>query len=128
MDRVDRLIALLLTCVLGGCALTYTEVGLDVPVTDGLEIGVSTEEEVLARLGPPRVTSRQFDGVLYTWRHLKGRRRSLTLLPIFVQIFHWEDGQLLRDDVSLLLDKDGVLRAIGRRYETREPEAEARVQ
>jgi hypothetical protein len=121
MDRVDRLIALLLACVVGGCSLTYTEVGRDVPVTDGLEVGVTTEEEVLARLGPPRVISRQFDGVLYTWRHLKGRRRSLTLLPIFVQIFHWEVGQLLRDDVSLLLGNDGILRAIGIRLETREP-------
>jgi len=121
MDRVDRLIALLLACVVGGCALTYTEVGQDVPVTDGLEVGVTTEEEVLSRMGPPRVISRQFDGVLYTWRHLKGRRRSLTLLPIFVQIFHWEVGQLLRDDVSLLLGNDGILRAIGSRLETREP-------
>ena len=121
MDRVDRLIALLLACVVGGCSLTYTEVGQDVPVTDGLEVGVTTEEEVLARLGPPRVIRRQFDGVLYTWRHLKGRRRSLTLLPIFVQIFHWEVGQLLRDDVSLLLGNDGILRAIGIRLETRAP-------
>ena len=75
MDRVDRLIALLLACVLGGCALTYTEVGQDVPLTDDLEVGVTTQEEVLALLGPPRVTSRQFDGTLYTWRHLEGRRR-----------------------------------------------------
>jgi hypothetical protein len=112
---------LLLACfLLSGCAITYTEVGAPVPVPDGLEIGVTTKAEVLERLGPPRIVRRQFDGELYSWRRTKSRRRSLTLLPVYVRAFYYSSGESRRDDLSLLFDPEGVLRGVGLRLETQE--------
>ena len=70
--------------------------------------------------GPGTAACRQFDGDLYTWRRTKSRRRSLTLLPIYVRAFHYSDGESHRDDLSLLFDEEGVLRGVGRRLETEE--------
>ena len=71
--------------LLSGCSLTYTEIGIPVPEADGLEIGRSTKPDVLEALGPPRLVRRQFDGELYTWRRTKSRRRSITIVPIYVR-------------------------------------------
>jgi hypothetical protein len=118
-----RLAALALALVLlPGCAIVRTEIGAPVPDIYGLEVGVTTREQALARLGPPRLVRRQFDGELYTWRALRGHLRSVTILPILVRLFYWEDSSLLRDDVTLLFDERGVLRAVGRRLETAEKE------
>jgi hypothetical protein len=111
--------------LLWGCAIVHTEVGTAVPPIDGLEVGVTTREQALDRLGPPRLVRAQLDGELYTWRTLRGRRRSLTVLPVFVRLFYWESSRLLRDDVTLLFDDQGVLAAIGRRLETAEAESDA---
>ncbi len=121
---MSRVAAALLALGLSACTLTYTRVGKEVPETEGLQIGVSRREHVLERLGAPLYVRRQFDGELYVWRHLRGNSRSLQILPIFVQIFFWEDQRLLRDDVALLFDSDGVLRGIGRRIETEKPPSE----
>jgi len=117
---VKRLTLLALTGLLFGCSLVYTEVGVPVPGSDGLEIGRTTRAEALDTLGPPWLVRRQFDGDLYTWRRTKSRRRSLTLLPIYVRAFHYSDGESHRDDLSLLFDREGILRGIGRRLETEE--------
>jgi hypothetical protein len=127
MGRVSRiavaLLASALTSGLAACTLTYTRVGNEVPDTEGLEIGVSQREDVLERLGAPLYVRRQFDGELYVWRRLQGRSRSVRILPIFLQLFFWEDSRLLRDDVALLFDRDGTLQGIGRRIETDEVES-----
>ena len=117
MKRIASIIALGLLC---GCALTYTEIGTRVPETQGLEIGRSTKPDVLEALGPPRLVRRQFDGELYTWRRTKKRTRSLTILPIYVRAFFYSDGDSRRDDLSLLFDREGILRGVGRRLETEE--------
>ncbi|MBW2280363.1 MAG: hypothetical protein JRG76_10330 [Deltaproteobacteria bacterium] len=104
------------------CSFTYTEVGKAVPDPSGLEIGVSTAGDVLAELGPPRVVRKQFDGELFTYRRLERKDRSLTILPIFVRLLYVGSGERRRDDVTLLFDRDGVLRAIGTRLESEEPE------
>jgi hypothetical protein len=122
MARVSRAAAALLSLGLAACTLTYTRVGNEVPDTEGLEIGVSHREDVLERLGAPVYVRRQFDGELYVWRRLQGHSRSVRILPIFLQIFFWEDRRLLRDDVALLFDPDGILQGIGRRIETDEVE------
>ncbi len=126
MDRVSRiavaLLASALTSGLAACTLSYTRVGTEVPDTEDLEIGISQREDVLERLGAPLYVRRQFDGELYVWRRLQGRSRSVRILPIFLQIFFWEDSRLLRDDVALLFDRDGTLQGIGRRIETDEVE------
>jgi hypothetical protein len=115
--HVVSLIALGLLC---GCSISFTEIGVPLPETHGLEIGRSTKSDVLAALGPPRLVRQQFDGELYTWRRTKERRRSLTILPIYVKAFQYGDGESRRDDLSLLFDREGVLRGIGRRLETEE--------
>jgi outer membrane protein assembly factor BamE (lipoprotein component of BamABCDE complex) len=117
VKRVASVIALGLLC---GCTLSYTEIGIRVPETDGLEIGRSTKPEVLEALGAPHLVRRQFDGELYTWRRTKNRRRSLILLPVYVRAFYYSDGESRRDELSLLFDREGVLRGIGRRLETEE--------
>ena len=117
MKRIALAIALVL---LTGCSFAYTEIGIRVPEAEGLEIGRSTKPDVLAALGPPRLVRRQFDGELYTWRRTKDRRRSLTILPIYVKAFSYSDGESRRDELSLLFDREGVLRGIGRRLETEE--------
>ena len=117
MKRIALAIALVL---LTGCSFTYTEIGIRVPEAEGLEIGRSTKPDVLEALGPPRLVRRQFDGELYTWRRTKSRRRSLTILPIYVRAFFYSDGESRRDELSLLFDREGVLRGIGRRLETEE--------
>ena len=114
------LAALLVLGLVSGCAFTFTEVGTGVPGPDGLEIGLSTKADVLAALGPPVLVRRQFDGELYTWRRTKSRRRSLTLLPIYVKAFFYSDSESRRDDLSLLFDHEGVLRGVGLRRETEE--------
>lgn len=115
-----RVAVALLATTLTACALTYTRVGAEVPDGDGLEVGRTTREQALAQLGPPRLVRRQFDGELYVWRRQRGQSRSITILPIFVRAFHWEDSRLLRDELVLLFDPDGVLRAVGHRAETQE--------
>ena len=114
----------LLLTALCGCSFTYTEVGTDVPDTDRLEIGVSTTTDALERLGPPRIVRKQFDGELFTYRRVEHKRRSLTILPIFVKILYVAAGEQLSDDVSLLFDRKGVLRGIGTRLESEQPEEE----
>ncbi len=118
MARVRRLAVVLLAAALGGCALSYTRVGADVPDGSDLEVGWTTREQALTQLGPPRIVQRQYDGELYVWRHVRGQSRSITILPIFVRAFHWEDSRLLRDDLALFFGPDGVLRAVGQRSET----------
>ena len=117
MKRIAWIVALGL---LSGCSLTYAEIGIPVPEADGLEIGRSTKPDVLEALGPPRLVRRQFDGELYTWRRTKGRRRSLAILPVFVKAFSFTEGESRRDELSLLFDREGVLRGVGRRLETEE--------
>ena len=118
----DALGAALVAAVCSGCAFTYTEVGTAVPDPAGLEVGVATSEDVLARLGPPRVVRKQFDGELFSYRRFERKRRSLTILPIFVRLLHVESGEQRRDDVTLLFDHKGVLRAVGTRLESEDPE------
>jgi hypothetical protein len=103
-----------------GCALTYFEVGVPLPESSGLEVGRTTVADVLSEFGPPRLIRRQFDGELYTWRRTHGRQRSLTLLPAYVRAFHYSESESLRDDLSLLFDREGVLRGVGRRVESAE--------
>ncbi len=122
MVRVRAIAAVVLMFALGACALTYTRVGKGIPDTDGLVIGVTTSGEALAQLGPPRFVRQQFDSELYVWRRLRGHSRSFTLLPILVRVFFWENAVLLRDDVALLFDHGGVLRGVGRRIESEEPD------
>jgi hypothetical protein len=98
------------------------EVGRGVPDTDGLEIGVSTTTDALEQLGPPRIVRKQFDGELFTYRRIERKGRSLTILPRFVKILHVAGGEQLSDDVSLLFDHEGVLRGIGTRLESEQPE------
>ncbi len=105
-----------------GCAFTYIEVGTAVPDPSVLEVGVSTSEDALAVLGPPRIVRKQFDGELFSYRRLESKHRSLTFLPVFVRLLHIASGEARRDDVTLLFDHDGVLRAIGMRLESEDLE------
>jgi outer membrane protein assembly factor BamE (lipoprotein component of BamABCDE complex) len=114
------IVSVIVLGLLSGCSLSYTEIGIPVPEADGLEIGRTTKPQVLEALGPPRLVRRQFDGELYTWRRTKSRRRSLAILPVFVKAFFYSDGESRRDELSLLFDREGVLRGIGRRLETEE--------
>jgi outer membrane protein assembly factor BamE (lipoprotein component of BamABCDE complex) len=116
-------VALACLLLLPACAIVHSEIGTAVPEVDGLQVGVTTREQALAALGPPRLVRRQFDGELYTWRTLRGDSRSITVLPVFVRLFYWQDARLLRDDVTLMFDEGGVLRAVGRRLETAEADA-----
>ena len=109
-----------LALALTGCSIVYSDVGVPVPEPDGLEIGRSTKADVLSLLGPPRLVRRQFDGELYTWRRTTSERRSLTLLPVYVRAFYYSNGESRRDDLSLLFDREGVLRGVGLRRETEE--------
>jgi hypothetical protein len=117
MRRSAALVALLW---LSGCTWTYTETGIPLPQREMLAIGRTTKPEALAVLGPPHLVRRQFDGDLYTWRRTTGRERSLTLLPVYVKLFHYSNGESRRDDLSLLFDREGILRGAGRRLETEE--------
>ncbi len=117
---MKRVASLLLLGLLSGCSLAYVEVGVPVPEATGLEIGRSTKTDVLEALGPPRLVRRQFDGDLYTWRRTKKRKRSLTIFPYAVKAFSYSDSDSRRDDLSLLFDREGILRGIGRRLETEE--------
>ena len=120
MGRV-RLVALLALLLLPACEIVRVQVGTEVPAIDGLEVGVTTREQALERMGPPHIVRRQFGGELYTWRAQRRSSRSITILPIFFKIFFWEDARLLQDDVTLLFDDEGMLQAVGRRLETEEP-------
>ena len=101
-------------------ALAASELLLPVPPTEGLNIGRTTKAQALALLGPPRIIHRQFDGDLYVWRRTKSRKRSLTLLPVYVRAFHYSNGVSKRDDLSLLFDREGVLQGVGLRLENRD--------
>lgn len=114
------LLALVLTVLLSGCAFTFVTVGVPVPDPSGLEVGVTTKAEALEQLGAPRMVRMQFDGDLYTWRLIKERSRSLTVMPVYVEAFFYSDGRSRRDDLSLLFDREGVLQGVGLRRETQE--------
>jgi outer membrane protein assembly factor BamE (lipoprotein component of BamABCDE complex) len=114
---VRRAAALAAAALLAGCTLTYGEVGGPVRDPDGIVVGVTRKAEVLSRLGPPRIVQRQFDGDLYTWRQTRTRERSLTLLPVYVRAFFYSDAESRRDDLSVLFDREGVVRGVGLRRE-----------
>lgn len=117
MKLLVPLIALGLLC---GCSFTYTEIGVPIPEAHGFEIGRSTKADVLHAIGAPRLVRQQFDGELYTWRRTRQRRVSITILPVYVQAFHYASGESRRDELSLLFDREGILRGAGRRLETEE--------
>lgn len=118
MTRTLLVPALLALLALPACSLSTTEIGRPLPEPRGLEIGRTTKAEALARLGPPHVARRQFDGDLYSWQRTVVKSRELVVLPVYVRAFHYADKRSRRDDLSLLFDREGVLRGIGRRLET----------
>ena len=56
MGRV-RLVALLALLLLPACEIVRVQVGTEVPAIDGLEVGVTTREQALARMGPPHIAN-----------------------------------------------------------------------
>ena len=99
--------------LLAACALSYRTVGDPLPNgRDHLVVGTTTKAQTLQILGPPISVQRQFDGELLVYRQEKRSSRSLTLIP-FIPIFYYSDGEGLRNDLTLLFDKDAVLRGIG---------------
>ncbi len=120
MGRMRLGVALVCLVLLPACEIVRTQVGTEVPGIEGLAVGVTTREQALERLGPPRIVRRQFGGELYTWRMQRGYSRSIAILPVFLRLFFWQDARLLQDDVTLLFDDDGVLLAVGRRLESEE--------
>ncbi len=117
-----RRLALALLLLLSGCAFTTAEIGGPLPSAEGLVVGSTTKPEALSALGPPRLVQRQFDGDLYTWRRIRTRSRSITILPVYVKAFYYSSGESRRDDLSLFFDREGILRGVGLRRETEEAE------
>jgi hypothetical protein len=112
MKNAPRWLALS-ALLLASCSLTYRTVGDPLPAAKSrLIVGSTSKAETLRLLGPPISVQRQFDGELFVYRQEKRANRSLTLIPFF-PIFYYEDGEGLRNDLTLLFDKDAVLRGIG---------------
>ena len=110
--------ASLLLLFTSSCAWTRVRIGVPLPDSSSMQIGVSTKADVLRILGPPPVMRRQFDGELYTWRYTESHRKSLKLLPALISVFFYSDGELREDDLTMFFDRQGVLQAMGVRKET----------
>jgi hypothetical protein len=113
MSIARRSLALASLLLLGSCALTYRTVGDPLPHgKEELKVGTATKSDALRVLGPPLFVQRQFDGELFVYRQEQRNNRSLTLIP-FIPIFYYSDGEGMRYDLTLLFDKEAVLRGIG---------------
>ena len=122
------LIALFLLAALSSaCSVTHNRFGQPLPnelQLAGLEIGVTTKAEALARLGAPVSLRRQFDGELFVWRRSESHSSRLLLIPLF-PIYETAKGRGGSDRLALLFDQEGILSGIGLSLETDAAESNA---
>lgn len=114
-----RLAPALSVALAAGCSLHTWQVGEPppMPAVDALVPGEATRREVLAALGPPDRILRQHDGTLWVYDWSRGRSlRLLVQFPIYFTwpFFDWWQSTAIPESVTLLLDRAGRLRAIGR--------------
>lgn len=122
MKAPRRLVVLLLLILLPGCRLYHETVGRPLPENlSGLKTGETTKAEALAVLGAPDSVQRQFDGDLYLWYQADNWSERLLLVPL-LPIYDRTRGETRTDRLSLLFDRDGILRGLGLQREIpREP-------
>jgi outer membrane protein assembly factor BamE (lipoprotein component of BamABCDE complex) len=106
--------ALLLGAALatGGCSITHTTAGRELPATSALEPGRTTKAQALVLLGAPLSVRRQFDGDLLLWSRREAHGTRLSLVP-FLPLYERSDGHAEEDVLALLFDHDGVLVGFG---------------
>ena len=112
-----RLCLLAALPLVASCSWRTVRVGAPLPDARALEVGVTTREDALLALGPPRLIRRQFDGELYTWRYVESKTKTLDIIPYPISVFFYSDGEMREDDLTLMFGTDGVLRAVGIRHE-----------
>jgi hypothetical protein len=96
----------------GGCSITHTTAGRELPATSALEPGRTTKAQALALLGAPLSVRRQFDGDLLLWSRRVAHGTRLSLVP-FLPLYERSDGHAEEDVLALLFDHDGVLVGFG---------------
>ena len=120
------LIAILLLAALSSaCSVSHNRFGRPLPdelELSGLEVGVTTKAEALARLGAPVSLRRQFDGELLVWRRSESHSSRLLLIPLF-PIYETASGRGGSDRLALLFDRQGVLAGVGLSLETEASES-----
>lgn len=110
---MTRLALLLALCLLPGCFISDTSVGVPLPSAyRQLEVGVTTKGEALRLVGAPNAVRRQSAGDLYLYGRVHDYSSRLQLIP-FVTIYERTDGQVHSDRLALLFDESGILRGIG---------------
>src|SRR5437773_8524482 len=100
---------LVLGLSLGGCISVGTKV--DTTTVSQFQCGVTTYEEVVARLGPPNSTTRSGDGrttIVYSWAH--SQARAETFIPIIGPLVGGADA--VGSTVILMFDPGGKLETI----------------
>ena len=102
-----------------GCSLQTWQVGAppSAPALDALVPGEATRRQILAALGPPDRILRQHDGALWVYDWSRGRSlRLLIQFPVYFTwpFFDWHQAIAIPESVTLLLDRAGRLRGVGR--------------
>ncbi len=115
-DRARRLALglALAVCTLPACSITHVTEGEPLRADlSSFREGQTTKRDVLARLGPPLQVRRQFDGDLFIYRTREMHTERLLLIP-FLPFYERTEGSAKGDAITLLFDKQGVLKGVGR--------------
>jgi len=111
---MNRLLALALCGLLGGCFLTRTTVNEPLPVAavEGLQVGTSSSADVLEALGAPTDVIQL--GSKSAWRYDFGASKRAAFSILIVSFLN-EDTRA--DRVWVFFDEAGVLSNIGSTFE-----------
>jgi outer membrane protein assembly factor BamE (lipoprotein component of BamABCDE complex) len=105
------LIAVLL--LLPGCfvAKSIDDTTWDPATVAQLKVGTSTRADVLRLLGAPNQVVELLDSDAYVYRHAIGKVTGFTVI-LFTAIRSDEQ----RDGITVIVDRSGIVRAVGSRY------------
>ena len=103
----------LLVLLLAGCYFQKTkdDVGLTPDPLDSIVVGRTTRAEALQLLGPPTRIVKLLESEAYVYEHTVEKRTGMSII-IFTT--HRIDKQ--RDAVTLIIDKGGIVQAVGSRF------------
>jgi len=111
MKRIITVCALLMCAILGGCASSGTMVSHD--ASSKIEIGKTTEAQVLADLGRPNYVSERSDGTrILTYTGGKYSTKASTFVPV-VGLFAG-GANVSSSVVVVTIGKDGIVKDITR--------------
>lgn len=108
MKNTFRLmLALVIAAMVAGCASSGRQ--FDTTYVNRIEEGKTTEQDVLAHLGPPESVSHTSTGKMLTYVYAEAKTHPLSVVPV-VNIFFIGSSKSKADALTISLDENGVVK------------------